>query len=692
MKTQLFCVPMVGLLLLGSGACKSSEPGTSQGSGGSTSKGGATGSGGSPGSGGVTSSSGGSSSGGVTGKGGATGAGGTQGGSGGTSATCTNGTQCGGDVVATWTVTSSCLTVSGTLDTTMIGLACPNGTITGSLQVTGTWTANSDGTYTDSLTTAGTHQFALPAACLLLSGTTVTCDGIGRVVQGTVGYSSVTCTSASSGGCDCSATLQQAQKAATGAYTASGNMVTLAADGDNPYFMKYAYCTSGNTMTWTPQGTGITGTITGSVVLQKQGTTGSGGAGGAGGVTGKGGVTGSGGVTGRGGATSAGGATGSGGAAGAGGTTAKGGATGSGGTTASGGTTTGTGGSGTGGSTTRGQGPCDIYAAASPATPCGAAYSMVRALSSKYSGPLYQVRSGSSSKNTGTGGSTTDIGMLSDGYADIATQDTFCGGTVCTVSKLYDQSGNGNDLVRGSKGLTNGGATAAEDDYESSATKLSVTAGGHKVYVLYMNAHEGYRTALKVTGKGIPSGNKDQGIYEIADGTHYGSQCCWDFGSVSPDPTKYVTMNTLFFGIAFWGKGNGNGPWFMGDFEGGVWAGGSNNGEPGWGALNQASPANTNNPSLGVSFAFGVLHTPVGKYALRMADLSTATDLTTAYDGAIPAGKTWGNAGGIALGIGGDNSNNSYGTFYEGALTNGSPSNATDLLVMKNAQAVGYKK
>ena len=75
--------------------------------------------------------------------------------------------------------------------------------------------------------------------------------------------------------------------------------------------------------------------------------------------------------------------------------------------------------------------------------------------------------------------------------------------------------------------------------------------------------------------KGVPMGNKDQGIYELADGTHFGSQCCWDFGSVSPDPMKYVTMNTLFFGTGFWGKGAGNGPWFMGDFEGGVWAGGS---------------------------------------------------------------------------------------------------------------------
>jgi len=96
---------------------------------------------------------------------------------------------------------------------------------------------------------------------------------------------------------------------------------------------------------------------------------------------------------------------------------------------------------------------------------------------------------------------------------------------------------------------------------------------------------------------------------------------------------------------------------------------------------------------MNVPFALGVLHTPVGKYALRMADVATASDLTTAYDGAIPtAKKAWNNAAGIGLGIGGDNSNNSYGTFYEGALTNGSPSNATDLLIMKNIKAVGYSK
>jgi Alpha-L-arabinofuranosidase B, catalytic len=40
----------------------------------------------------------------------------------------------------------------------------------------------------------------------------------------------------------------------------------------------------------------------------------------------------------------------------------------------------------------------------------------------------------------------------------------------------------------------------------------------------------------------------------------------------------------------------------------------------------------------------------------------------------------------------GGNSNSSFGTFFEGAVTAGRPSDATDLLVLQNAQAAGYGK
>jgi hypothetical protein len=315
---------------------------------------------------------------------------------------------------------------------------------------------------------------------------------------------------------------------------------------------------------------------------------------------------------------------------------------------------------------------------------------MVRALTKTYSGPLYQVRNGSSATNQGTGGTTKDIGMLPDGYADTASQDAFCTST-CTVSILYDQSGNKNDLKRAPKGSTGGGASGAEDDYESSATKGGVTAGGHKVYSLYMDKHEGYRTAVNVKGKGMPTGSESQGIYELADGTHSGAACCWDFGNVITDATKYGVMNTLFFGQAYWGKGNGSAPWFMADFEAGVWAGGSKSGDPGWGDLNAPGPANTADPSMkGIAFALGILKTSTSKWALRAADSKTASDLATAYEGALP--KAMANNGGIVLGVGGDNSNNSWGTFYEGAIVAGYPSTDTDLAILKNIKAVGYTK
>src|ERR1700724_2090602 len=82
--------------------------------------------------------------------------------------------------------------------------------------------------------------------------------------------------------------------------------------------------------------------------------------------------------------------------------------------------------------------PCYIYAAGG--TPCVAAYSTVRALYRNYQGPLYRVTRVSD-------GTSTDIGVRwPDGYADAARQDAFCAGTVCTITRLYDQSQERNDL------------------------------------------------------------------------------------------------------------------------------------------------------------------------------------------------------------------------------------------------------
>jgi hypothetical protein len=341
----------------------------------------------------------------------------------------------------------------------------------------------------------------------------------------------------------------------------------------------------------------------------------------------------------------------------------------------------------------RPQGPCDVFAAGN--TPCVAAYSTVRALSSTYQGPLYQVRRGAPNpfQNTGTGGQLQDIGVLANGFADAAAQIAFCGNQSCTVSRLYDQSGRGNDITVAKRGTTAGGQFGDDDDFESNAAGGRLTVGGNDAFSLFMETRQGYRQT--VAGNGMPRGQAAQGVYMLADGTRAGTVCCWDFGNVTVDPTQYHRMNTLNLGTTFWGRGAGNGPWYGADFEGGIWMGGSDPGDPGWGALSQPAPANTANPSLRVRFALGLLKTNDTDYSLRMADVATATNLINAYSGPLPLfpGGTlrrMDNQGAVVLGVGGDNSNNSFGTFFEGAIVAGYPSNDVELNIMRNIQAAGY--
>ena len=647
-------------------------------------------------------SGGGSSNGGVSGTGGSTGTG--------SGDTCKAVTACGGDLVGAWTAKSSCLKTSGTADISYLGLACSTAEIAGSIDVTGTFTVGSDGKFTDATVAKGNDTWALGASCLELSGTKVTCEGVGSVFSSTLssyGYQDFTCANApSGGGCTCQGTvnatgglgLLYSNVASTGAYVLTSNGFSLGTGLD------YSYCVNGNELTVTPKpGTSDSTPYTGTIVLQKPGgTSGSGGAGaggsGAGGAPTGGATSGQGGSggTSTGGATSLGPATGGSSARPTGGATSIGGTTGTSTSRPTGGTTgvavggsTATGGTTTTGSGTLSEGPCDIYQANN--MPCAAAYSMVRVLSKSYTGPLFQVRAGSSStNNTMSGGTTKDIMPGTDGFVDSSTVDAACGTGYCTVSVMYDHSGNGNHLKRAQKGNTAGGATGALDDYESIATKGKVKAGGHTVYSLYMNKVEGYRSTA--AGKGMPVGNKPQGTYLFADGTRKATACCWDFGNVTTAPaTEWHFMDTICFGHTFWGLGNGAGPWFGADFEGGVWAGGSKAGDPGWGALNDSHPVNTANPSMDTAqFALGFLRVNPTTYAIRSANVATATSLTTAYSGAIPTGITVDHRGGIVIGVGGDNSNNSMGTLYEGAIVAGFPTDAIEASVMANIKAVGY--
>lgn len=247
-------------------------------------------------------------------------------------------------------------------------------------------------------------------------------------------------------------------------------------------------------------GTGgtIGGSTGGSAATGAGGLTSSGGvAAGAGSQATRGGSAGTndqGGTTGAGGSDETGGRPASGGTSGLGGGAASGGV-GVGGVPASGGAAGMGGVVATGGRTDTGpMGPCDIYAAAN--TPCGAAHSTVRSLSSAYAGPLYQVERSSDK-------ATKDIMTLSDGFADSASQDTFCAGTSCTIPIIYDQTGNGNHLrvTWFAYWLQSGGNPAA-----ANAAKISV--GGHQVYGIKSGTNVAYRTGAPLAGTaGVTKGS-----------------------------------------------------------------------------------------------------------------------------------------------------------------------------------------
>ena len=383
-------------------------------------------------------------------------------------------------------------------------------------------------------------------------------------------------------------------------------------------------------------------------------------------ANGNSGVAGVDGVVSRGGQTSStGGAPGTGGVSAVGGTSAIGGDA-AGGMSAAGGSGAGSGG------TTAATGPCDIYGSGD--TPCVAAHSTVRALYGSYGGNLYQVRRASDK-------TTKDIGTLSPGgYANSAAQDAFCAGTTCTISEIYDQSPNGNHLTKSPPGgwLNNGGL-------EANATQAKIQLSGHAVYGVYTTSSfdnnagaVGYRND---NTKGVATGDQPEAMYMVVSGKHYNQYCCFDYGNAETNNIDdgVATMEAVYFGNSTqWGKGSGVGPWVMADLENGVYAGGS------------TAVASTNT-SLVASYVTAMLKGPSGnRFVLKGGDAQSG-GLATLYDGARPAGYSpQKKQGAIILGIGGDNSHTGEGTFFEGCITAGNPSDATDVAVQANIIAAGY--
>jgi non-reducing end alpha-L-arabinofuranosidase len=314
-----------------------------------------------------------------------------------------------------------------------------------------------------------------------------------------------------------------------------------------------------------------------------------------------------------------------------------------------------------------GTGPCDIYA--SGGTPCVAAHSTTRALFGSYNGALYQVRRWSD-------GATTNVGVVgAGGVANAATQDNFCSGTYCTIVRIYDQTTRHNDLT-----IAPGGGANPTPDQGANAAALPVTAGGRKVYGVYISAGNGYRNNAT---NGVATGSQPEGMYMVTEGTHVNDRCCFDYGNAETNnqDTGNGDMDAIYFGNLCWFSPCSAGPRVAADLENGLFAGGDGS----W-------TANTGRNS---AFVTAVLkNNGTTTYAIKDGNAQSG-GLATRYDGALPnrsGYRPMTKQGAIILGIGGDNSNGSVGSFFEGAMTSCYPSNATENSVQANIVAVGYGK
>ena len=331
----------------------------------------------------------------------------------------------------------------------------------------------------------------------------------------------------------------------------------------------------------------------------------------------------------------------------------------------------------------RPQGPCDIYASAGDA--CVAAHSTTRALYASYNGPLYQVMRQSDGKTLDIGVVQSSASPVPDagGYADAAAQDAFCANTYCWITTIYDQSGKHNDLTQAPRGGFSGPAMGGMNNLPV-ADMAPVTVMGHKVYGVFIEPGMGLRID---DPKGTAVDDQAEGQYWVINGLHFNSGCCFDYGNAEIDSRDddNGTMETAYYGdnSAPWYHGHPPGPWIMTDQENNL-----------VGCVNpDGSKFCPTLPAIDWRFvtaiAKGEPHhwTSMGGDAQQgpLSVMFSGPRVNATYD---PMRKQ----GAILLGNGGDNSNGSQGTFYEGAVTAAGtfPTDATDRQVQANIVAAHY--
>ena len=322
--------------------------------------------------------------------------------------------------------------------------------------------------------------------------------------------------------------------------------------------------------------------------------------------------------------------------------------------------------------------PCDIYA--SGGTPCEAAYSTTRALFEAYSGPLYQVQRASDS-------TFLNVGLKSTGgVVNVAPENSFCAGTACTITELYDQSSNANNMsispgtsCSGCSG-GNAGPGPGGADIGAPAQALPMYVGGQPAYGIDFNKFGiGYRDN---SARNLPTGSQPDGLYAVTSSNLTDGGCCNDFGQGETNDSDdgNATMNAIYYGTDCWtGNCTGPGPWVGADIENGMYFSNTGNNPP-------AYPSETGtfltaweeeNGSTNMTLEYGN---------------GQSGGLIQTYSGPLPSGgyNPMKIQSSIEMGTGGDNTTVGEGQFFEAADVSGFPSQATQNAVQANIVAAGY--
>jgi len=203
------------------------------------------------------------------------------------------------------------------------------------------------------------------------------------------------------------------------------------------------------------------------------------------------------------------------------------------------------------------------------------------------------------------------------------------------------------------------------------------------VYSLFIQPGNSYWRDGSRTG--IPTGAAPEGLYMVTSGTHVNAGCCFDYGNSETDRRADGpgAMDSINFGTECWFGGCiGTGPWVQADLEFGLYSGGSQT----W---------NTNQRAFPSKYVTAMLkNNGTTMFALKGSNAQSGT-LTTLWNGRLPGGYSpMRKQGAIVLGSGGDccaaGRNQSLGTFYEGAIVSGYPTDATDNAIQDNIIAAQY--